>query len=308
MTQAKTKVLFVGALTYDTVFRVDDFSQGPGKYMAGESTISASGMAANAATAAARLGGDVALWASVGGDAMAGALIAEIEDEGVDCAHVRHVPDGRSASATIVVDATGERWVIVDYDKVTQGVPTEQEKPPIEHYAAVMADVRWPGAAMVALRTARAAGRHAILDADTAPLSVLENLAPCASHIVASTQGASILTGSDEPFDAAHKIANRYGCFVCVTNGAGGSFWTESQSSEVHHIHAPSVEAVDTNGAGDVFHGAFSQALAEGKTPKEAIQFASSAAALKCTVFGGCLGAPLRQATLKMMKATYHDL
>jgi sulfofructose kinase len=54
------------------------------------------------------------------------------------------------------------------------------------------------------------------------------------------------------------------------------------------------VEAVDTLGAGDTFHGAFALALAEGRDIQAAMRFAAAAAAIKCTRFGGIEGAPLR--------------
>jgi sugar/nucleoside kinase (ribokinase family) len=51
---------------------------------------------------------------------------------------------------------------------------------------------------------------------------------------------------------------------------------------------------VDTLGAGDVFHGAFALAITEGQELREALRFASAAAALKCTRFGGAFAAPQR--------------
>ena len=52
------------------------------------------------------------------------------------------------------------------------------------------------------------------------------------------------------------------------------------------------VKAVDTLAAGDVFHGAFALALAEGRAIADAMRFAAATAALKCTRFGGGTGAP----------------
>ncbi|MDU8913594.1 PfkB family carbohydrate kinase [Aestuariicoccus sp. MJ-SS9] len=306
MSGAGPKVLFVGALTRDTLYRVEDFSRGPGKYLTEGTVSTASGMAANAATAAARLGGCPALWASVGGDALAPALIAEIAAEGVDCSSVRRVPGGRSASATIIVDGTGERWVLVDYDPVTQRAPELSEVPDISKYAAVMVDVRWPDAARSALVNARAAGVPAVLDADLAPAEVLTDLARHASHIVASAPGAAILSDGAAPEAAAMCIAETFGCFACVTDGAAGAFFVDGPDRPTVHIHNPEVAVIDTNGAGDVFHGAFTQVLAEGQGTADCIRFASAAAALKCTVLGGRLGAPNRKNTLKLMDETYH--
>jgi sulfofructose kinase len=51
---------------------------------------------------------------------------------------------------------------------------------------------------------------------------------------------------------------------------------------------------VDTLGAGDVFHGAFALAITEKQELRQALRFASAAAALKCTRFGGAFAAPQR--------------
>jgi sulfofructose kinase len=54
------------------------------------------------------------------------------------------------------------------------------------------------------------------------------------------------------------------------------------------------VTAVDTLGAGDVWHGAFALALAEGEDEPAAVRAASAAAAIKVTRHGGRAGAPTR--------------
>jgi sulfofructose kinase len=54
------------------------------------------------------------------------------------------------------------------------------------------------------------------------------------------------------------------------------------------------VQVVDTLGAGDVFHGAYALALAEGKPALAAARFASAAAAIKCGRPGGRAGSPTR--------------
>jgi fructose-1-phosphate kinase PfkB-like protein len=49
---------------------------------------------------------------------------------------------------------------------------------------------------------------------------------------------------------------------IGVTAGAAGFYWLSEKDKDVHHIPGLDVVAVDTLGAGDVFHGAF--ALAAG--------------------------------------------
>ena len=57
---------------------------------------------------------------------------------------------------------------------------------------------------------------------------------------------------------------------------------------------ARQVIAIDTLAAGDVFHAAFAVGLVEGWPTDRTMRFASAAAAIKCTRFGGRLGAPTR--------------
>ena len=78
--------------------------------------------------------------------------------------------------------------------------------------------------------------------------------------------------------------------FLAVTDGPNGVYWLENGA--LRHMPAFAVKAIDSLGAGDAFHGAFTLALAEGRDLAGALRFASAAAALKCTHFGGAAGSP----------------
>ncbi|MER9435921.1 sugar kinase [Mesorhizobium sp. M0618] len=300
------KLLSVGALTLDTILRVETLPVHQGKFIASDGVQIASGMATSAACAAHRLGAEVSLWASAGDDAVADQLIAGIEAEGVDCTFVRRVRGARSALASILVDAHGERIIVPFYDGLAQADPEALPVADLTAFDAVLVDVRWPGAAALALRAARAIGRPAILDADTAPLQILEQLLPLATHIVASEPAARIVCGQAlDPETACADLASRTDAFVAVTGGAAGSWWHDRRAGCVRHVAAPKIKAVDTLAAGDVFHGAFAVGLAEAMPVEQALRFASAAAALKCLRFGGRLGAPDRAETLAMVAATW---
>jgi sulfofructose kinase len=300
------KLLSVGALTLDTILRVETLPVNQGKFFASDGIQIASGMATSAACAAHRLGADVSLWASAGDDPVGDHLIAAIEAEGVDCAFVRRVRGARSALASVLVDAHGERIIVPFYDSQSQADPKALPAADLSAFDAVLVDVRWPGAAALALKAARAIGRPAILDADTASSQVLEHLLPLASHIVASEPAARILYSQDlDPRLACEALARRTDAFVAVTGGAAGTWWFDRAAGSSRHVEAPRIKAVDTLAAGDVFHGAFAVGLAEAMPVEQALRFASAAAALKCLRFGGRLGAPDRAETLAMVAATW---
>ena len=115
-------------------------------------------------------------------------------------------------------------------------------------------------------------------------------LMPLASHIVASEPAAEKVTGESDPERAAVALAALYGRdgeFIAVTGGDKGSFWYDDLEGEVRHMPAFAVDVVDTLAAGDVFHGAFAFGLARGYPMYQIMRFASAAAAIKCSRFGG---------------------
>ncbi|MCB1487520.1 MAG: sugar kinase [Bauldia sp.] len=297
------RLLSVGALTQDTIFKLAAMPAGAGKFIPDDAVQIAAGMATAAAASAARQGGDVSLWASVGGDAAGRDLLRDIAAEGVDCSLVRTVHEGRSAIATILVDEAGERLIIPYYDPLTQADPDALPCPIAGRFDAVLVDVRWPGAAALALGAARDAGIPAILDADVGPRPVLERLARLATHIAASRPAAAILCGEDASTEAATvAIAEMYPeATVLVTDGGRGAFWFDRATGTVRHLAAPQIKAVDTLSAGDVFHGCLALAIGEGWPLVDAIRHASAAAAIKCLRFGGWLGAPSRAETLAFL-------
>lgn len=283
------KILCVGAITMDTIFRLDRLPEGPGKVIPLDAVEVAEGMAAAQAASIARLGGDAALWASAGDDGVGDRLVAQISGEGVDTSRVRRVPGGRSGFSSIFMDRTGSTMIVPRYDPDLMAAP--DAAPDLAGFAAVMTDVRWPGAAALALEAARASNIPAILDADMASTDILHRLVPLATHVVASESASKLITGEPTPEAAARRLLGSAE-FVAVTAGADGCWW--SDAGTIRHSAAPRIEAIDTLAAGDVFHAAFALKLVEGAAMAETIAFASAAAAIKCTRFGGRLGCPIR--------------
>ncbi|MBN9365071.1 MULTISPECIES: PfkB family carbohydrate kinase [unclassified Devosia] len=284
------RILCVGALTMDTIFRLDRLPEGPGKVIPLDAVEVAEGMAAAQAASIVRLGGKAALWASAGDDATGDRLVQQISGEGVDCSRVRRVAGSRSGFSSIFMDRTGSTMIVPRYDPTLMAAP--DAAPDLDGIDAVMTDVRWPGAAALALAAAKAAGIPAILDADMAAREVLDGLLPLASHVVASESAAKLVTGAETAEQAAGWLAVAHAGFVAVTAGADGCWWKEGGG--IRHSPAPRIEAIDTLAAGDVFHAGFAVGLLEGWPMRNVIAFASAAAAIKCTRFGGRLGAPSR--------------
>jgi len=285
-------VICLGAIIFDTILRVPAVVAASAKVLASECVQLGAGMASSAAAAIARLGGRAELWGRVGDDMAGRQTLADLAAAGVDVGRVRVCPGGRTPVSTILVDAAGQRLVVPFYDPA---LDRNSSWLPVERVAAadvVLADPRWPEGSARLLEAARAAGKPAVLDGDVAPLPVLERLLPLASHPVLSEPALASLVGEIGVEPGLRALAARLDGPVGVTAGERGFFWWEA--GHINHVPAPGIAVVDTLSAGDVFHGAFALALAEGQAIADAGRFACVAASLKCRRFGGRLGAPGR--------------
>ncbi|MBY5425085.1 MULTISPECIES: sugar kinase [Rhizobium] len=289
------RVLCVGAAVMDTLFRVRTLPTGQGKILPYDMLQIAEGMASSAAFAVVRLGGDASLWGAVGNDAIGERIVADLSESGIDTSGMLRVEGARSAISTILVDDQGERLIVPFYDAGLHEAVKPVTRQDVSSFDAVLVDVRWPKLALGTLLAAREAGKPAILDGDVAGDGVIEMLAPAASHIVFSQPAAERLAGAAELVKVVGLLKRKFEhAFISVTAGENGSFWFDDLTGDVFRLAAPKVRAVDTLAAGDVFHGAFALATAEGLPIEETMRFSSMAAALKCQVFGGRIGAPTR--------------
>jgi sulfofructose kinase len=124
-------------------------------------------------------------------------------------------------------------------------------------------------------------------------MSLREGLLTASSHLVFSSEALQSTAGIADDAEALKKIAKLTPSFLAGTRGAQGTLWLD-QRRNLQQTPAFPVHTVDTLGAGDVFHGAFALAITEKQDVPDALRFASAAAALKCTRFGGAFAAPQR--------------
>ncbi|WP_198083443.1 PfkB family carbohydrate kinase [Variovorax sp. E3] len=274
----------VGGAVLDVIYRVDQLPSSDTKLVARSRVESGGGMAANAAAAIARLGGNARWIGRVGDDDMANHIVSGLETSGV---HVtaRRICDATSPHSIVLVDQRGDRAIVLyrstDFDADAQWLPLDM----ICQANVVLADNRWVAGAVRALDAARARGLPAVLDADISDDPQMILAVKAASHVVFSEQGLAGLFGTADPLEGLKRAAV-HAPFVAVTLGGAGVAWLDAER-QPQHLRAFPVTARETLGAGDVFHGAFALALAERRTESEALRFAAVTAALKCERTGG---------------------
>jgi sulfofructose kinase len=285
----KTRVICLGLSALDQIWRVPEFFSGGGqKIRSLEYATAGGGMAATAAVAVARFGGIAAFWGRGGGDAAGHEMRKALSEQGVDVSQFRLFENGKSSVSGILVDAAGERQIVNfrgQFPEPADWLPLGE----VHNAAAVLADPRWPSGAKALFEAARAKAIPTILDADVADAHVFETLLPLTDHAVFSEPALAGFVGSAD--DAALAEVAKYGCSIAaVTRGANGVSWWANDV--VRHQPAYAVEAIDTTGAGDVFHGAYAFAIGARLAADDAMSFAAAAAALKCTRPGGRAGIP----------------
>lgn len=294
-----TKIVTAGVAVLDFVFFLDAMPRRAEKYRARNAEITGGGNAANAAAAIARLGGQAVLAARLGADHVADMIVAGLEADGVDCALVRRFEARRSSFSSVFIDAAGERQIVgyrdpdlpMRADWLVLALP--------DGFDAALADTRWPEGAEALMRAANERGVPGILDAE-APIRDAEAALRLASHIAFSAQGLRDWAGHDDLGRALADVATETGVFVCVTDGTHGVNWRQGGACGFEPAYR--IKAVDTLGAGDVWHGAFALELGGGASAADAIRFANAVAAVKCTRPNGRMGYPTRAETESFMK------
>ncbi|MCA0239527.1 MAG: PfkB family carbohydrate kinase [Proteobacteria bacterium] len=288
---AAPPLVCVGLTAYDLTWEVETLPSGSGKSRAANFRQGGGGMAANAAAAVARLGGRVHFWGRAGDDAAGHAMADELRALGVDVSGLRLFAGARSSVSGVVVDAQGERSIV---NFRGAALPDDAAWLPLAVVAgagAVLGDVRWPAGVAAAFATARRAGVLTVLDGDVAEPAVFDALLPLCDYAVFSQPGlAGYAPGlGDDEARLRHALAR--GCRVAaVTLGERGVVWSDGPA--LQRQPGFRVTAVDTTGAGDVFHGALALALAAGVDAAESFRFAAAVAALKCQQPGGRAGIP----------------
>jgi sugar/nucleoside kinase (ribokinase family) len=155
----------------------------------------------------------------------------------------------------------------------------------------VLADNRFPEFVRPICDAARRRGIPLVLDADR-PTTEDDPLFAIPTHVIFSSECLRATTGLDDLAAGLQRMALRTGAFLAVSDGPGPVRYIEGGA--VRSLPVFKIDAVDTLAAGDVFHAGIALALAEGRDAVSAMRFGSAAAALKCTHFGGSMGAPTR--------------
>lgn len=284
-------VLCAGIAVEDFLFKVDTFPAPGTKMRASDLVATTGGCAANAAVAVARLGGRARFSGPVGTDDASRRFLDALAKTGVDPSSVLAVEGGSISVSGIFIDRAGEKMVATLHGRGLDGAAPPDAAALVADIDVLLVDNRFPAFVAPICRAAAARSIPVVLDVDKAT-RIDDPLFATASHLIFSSEALAATTASADLGAALIRIAKGVRGFLAVTNGPDDVLWLERGA--LRRMPVFKVEAVDSLGAGDSFHGGFALALAEGRDEVAAMRFGAAAAALKCTRFGGISGTPGR--------------
>jgi sulfofructose kinase len=252
------------------------------------------GNALNGAIGIARLGGRASICGPMGDakETSSRFIFEQMAHEGIETEHLIHMPGLVTPVSAVMIDPSGERTIVTFRDPQLWHVKLPDFDTLLDDCAAILTESRCAEFCTDLCAEAIRRGMPVIVDVDRA-MSLREGLLNASSHLVFSSEPLQETADVTDDAQALKKIAKLTPSFLAGTRGPRGTIWLD-ENGEIQETPAFPVHTVDTLGAGDVFHGAFALAITEKQELRQALRFASAAAALKCTRFGGAFAAPQR--------------
>lgn len=290
MTEPAFDVVGFGTNTVDLIGVIDGYPRPDTKEPLVELDVQGGGVTATAMVACARLGLRTRYVGKVGSDLWARMALRSLRSEGID---VRHVLRARSTpghvSLVLVDRVSGARTLFFRRPPGYAIGADELDRAALIAGRLLHVDGIDAAAAEQAVRWARAAGMRVTMDGERT-VEGIERVWPLVDVLVCNPRFLRRITGTAGVEEGLRALARRGLPRVAATLGAEGALGLEGG----RWVRAPGfpVPVLDTNGAGDVFHGACAFGELRGWPFAWTLTFASAAAALKCRALGGRRGIP----------------
>ena len=296
-----TQVVGIGSALFDILMTADSFPKEDTKLQGKDTKIQCGGPCATALVAMSKLGVQSEYMGTLGDDMYGSFILGEFRKYGVACEKVRLVEHTQSFHSFVLLNLSNtSRTCIWSRGTVPAPVPEDIDLETLKHAKYLHLDGHQLDTAIFAAQKAHEYGVKVSHDAGgTYP--GIERLLPYDDVLIPSEEFSLKITQSGDAVEAAKKLDAQYHPeTLIITQGSRGGFiWQDGK--ELRYPVYP-VQAVDSNGAGDTFHGAFVAARIRGMDVYDAACFASATSALKCTRFGAQQGIPHFDEVLTFMK------
>jgi len=298
----KFDVIGFGATAVDDLLHVEKYPKPDTKTQIFARERQAGGLTGTAMVTAARLETQAAYFGALGNDSLSTFTKDEFIQENVDISSVINMHAARPLHSTVIIDqSTHERTIFYSTDHFNPLETKEIPKTLCRNTKFLFMDTFVLPFFPTLVSIAKKAKTPMLIDVESTDIAQQKEAFDAIEYIFLNKKLAEKMTHKkllQKIFDALQSSERI--CIV-ITDGKDGC-WFQCKNRPVHYLAAFPVNAIDTTGCGDVFHGAFTAALIHGKSIQEAVRWGAAAAAMKATQPGGRKGIPSKPELERFLK------
>ncbi len=301
------KIVGIGACVMDTLYSVPTYPREDTKMRATGSKPAGGGPVATGLVAASKLGESTAYIGNLSSDNGGVFLKGDFEKYHVDTDLINILDGYRSFTSVLWLAADSTtRTCVFDRGDLPALALNDAQMEAIKNAELLMVDGNEMEAAVAAATYAKSVGTKVLYDCGGLYDGV-ERLLAQTDIMIPSEEFSLGHTGCDTAEEAAKKLYDMYHPeVVVVTQGKKGGILYDGKTLKAYPIY-PAV-VVDSNGSGDVFHGAFAAATVKGFDYETCCHFSSAVSAIKCTGVGARESVPDYETVKQYLKENGYEL
>lgn len=278
------KIVGLGANVLDTLISCACFPKEDTKMRAEKISVIGGGPVGNAMVVTSKLGLDTEMLGVFSDDTSGKRILDELARFGIKTDRTTIVPNTTAFVSYIALSEESGSRTCVFHRGTVPDAPELIALSAIDEASILHLDGNYIKCAVAAAKYAKEKGVKVSLDAGGL-YEGIEELLPLVDILIPSAEFAMGITGAKDPATALLQLQEKYAPeILVVTDGDKGGYYYENR--QALHYDSVKIRPVDTNGAGDTFHGAFLAAYSNGMSLVECCRFAGAVAAYKCTQFG----------------------
>ena len=289
----------VGSIFLDHIIKIKSFPKIPVKVLAQGIEKRLGGSAAVASFTIKKLGTDASFIGRLGDDDVAKYLKAELSKFKIKY-NLIIVKGAKSSQSYVYEDKQGERLLAAFSEKKllnNKKIP----KISFKKNTTFMSDLRWIDATLYVAKNCNKKNLKHVVDLDNYKLNPrVKKIIDLSSYPIFSESGAFEFTKTKSIIGSLKKMYSIKNKFHAITAGKKGVYWIEN--GYIFNCKPPKIKVVETNCAGDVFHGAFAAFIHQKHSIIDSMKLATATASLKCTKNGGIYSIPSYSSVKKFVK------
>ena len=280
----------VGSIFLDHIIKINSFPKKPIKLLAEGIEKRLGGSAAVSSFTIKKLGVDSSFIGRLGDDDVSKYLKGELSTFKIKHKDIITIKGAKSSQSYVFEDKQGERLLAAYNEKK---LLNNKKLPKISFTKNItfMCDLRWIEATLYVAKNCKKNNLIQVVDLDNYKLNIkVKQIVDLSSYPIFSETGAFEYTKIKSIIGSLKKMYSMKKKFYAITAGKKGVYWIEN--GNIFNCKPPKIKVVETNCAGDVFHGAFAAFIHQKHSVMNSMKLATATASLKCTKKGGIYSIP----------------